>query len=194
MKKLLFLIFLACSALYAQFPQFGQAKGFFLSGGVGPKLPIGSFSNTSNPGSGFEISLDYTDNEFMPVFLRASAGYSHFPGSQDFYSVSDHSSFSTNLITASLGARYYFPPLMDNIVLLMPVLEVSFLYADFNDYHQFKQLSKQSFNDNYSKFGFQAGAGISMFMFELIGYYNYLEGHNFISIDLRARIPVFVSM
>ena len=157
-------------------------------------MPLGSFSNTNNPGSGFEISIDYTDNEYLPVFLRLSAGYTHFPGSQDYYSVSDHSSFSSNMITASLGARYYFPPIMDNIVLLMPVLEASLLYADFNDYHQFKQMNKQSFNDNYSKIGFQAGAGISMFMFELIGYYNYLERHNFISVDLRARIPVFVSM
>jgi hypothetical protein len=195
MKKILLFLIFTFATITAQMPQFGEAKGLFLSAGVGPKIPIGSFSETSNPGGGFDVSLSYTDNLFFPLFLNLSAGYIHFPGSQSFYSVSDYSSFSTNVITASLGARYYFSPIMNNIVLLMPVAEISLLYADFNDYHQFKtDTAKKSYNDNYGKFGFQAGAGVSMFMFEIMGYYNIIQGHNFLSFDLRARIPIFVSM
>lgn len=181
--------------IFAQMPQFGEAKGMFLSAGVGPKIPVGNFSSTNNPGAGFDLSLSYTDNLFFPLFVNLSAGYAHFPGSQDFYSISDYSSFSSNVITASLGVRYYFAPIMNNIVLLMPVADISLLYGSFNDYHQFKlETLKKSFNETYSKFGFQAGAGVSLFMFDIMGYYNCLPGHNYFSFDLRARVPVFVSM
>jgi len=195
LKKYFTILFLFCSLLTAQIPKFGEAKGLFISTGVGPKFPIGEFANTNNPGSGFDIALSYTDNLFIPFFLNASVGYTHFPGSQDLYVNSDYSSFSSNAITASLGARYYFSPLMENIVLVMPVVDFSLLYTNFNDFNQFKSgTGKASFNNKYSKFGIQAGAGISMFMLDIMAYYNYLPGHSFVSFDLRARIPIFVKM
>ena len=188
-------MFFLSSVLLAQMPKFGEVKGLFLSAGVGPKLPVGSFSNTNNPGGGFDLALSYTDNVVIPFFLNVSVGYTHFPGSQDFYAVSDHSAFSSNVITATLGIRYYLPPLMEKVVLVMPVIDCSFLYANINDYHQFKpEFNKPGFNDKYSKYGFQAGAGISMFMFDIMAYYNYLPGHNYFSFDIRGRIPIFVSM
>ncbi len=173
----------------------GEAKGLFLSAGVGPKIPVGAFADKCNPGSGFDFSLSYTDNAVMPVFINLSAGYTHFPGSQNLYSASDYSSFSSNAITASLGVRYYLPPIMEQFVIIMPVVDCSLLYTNFNDFHQFKQETKKSsFNENYSKLGFQAGAGISMFMFDIMAYYNYLQDHNSVEVDLRARIPIFISM
>ncbi len=188
-------MFLFCGLITAQIPEFGDAKGLFISAGVGPKFPIGEFNKSNNPGSGFDLALSYTDNNFIPFFLNASVGYTHFPGSQDFYSNTDYSSFSSNAITAALGVRYYFSPLMENIVLIMPVIDFSMLYTNFNDFHQFKPgTGKVSFNNSYSKFGFQAGAGISMFMLDIMACYNYLPGRNFVSFDLRARIPIFVKM
>lgn len=195
MKKYFLIYFAFCSLLIAQMPEFGEAKGLFLSVGVGPKFPIGKFAETNNPGSGFDLDLSYTDNLFLPVFLNASVGYTHFPGSQDFYAKSDYSSFSSNAITAALGARYYFAPMMESIVLLMPVIDASLLYTNFNDYHQFKSgTGKSSFNNKYSKFGFQAGVGISMFMLDVMAHYNYLQGHNSVSFDLRVRLPIFIKM
>jgi hypothetical protein len=195
MKKYLFIYFLLSGLIVAQLPKFGEAKGLFLSAGVGPKFPIGQFAETNNPGSSFDIALSYTDNLLIPIFLNLSVGYSHFPGSQDLYSRSDYSSFSSNVITATFGARYYFAPLTENIFLVMPVIEGSLLYTNFDDFHQFKSRSgKDSYNNSYSKFGFQAGAGISMFMMDIMGYYNYLPEHNYISFDIRVRIPIFVSL
>lgn len=195
MKKYFVIIFLLCTVLTAQIPKLGEAKGLFISAGVGPKFPIGQFAESNNPGSGFDIALSYTDNIVIPIFLNASLGYTHFPGSQDLYSRSDYSSFSSNAITAAFGARYYFAPLMENIVLVMPVIEGSLLFTNFDEYNQFKSgTGKKNYNSNYSKFGFQAGVGISMFMMDIMAYYNYLPGHNYISIDLRARIPIFITM
>jgi hypothetical protein len=195
MKKIFIILFSLCSLLNAQSIQFGEVKGLFLSAGVGARIPASTFADKNNPGGGFDFAISYSDNLLIPFFLNASVGYTHFPGSQDFYALSDHSSFSSNVILGTFGARYYISPIMDDMVLVMPVVDVSLLYAHFNDLHQFKTGSgKSDFNENYSKFGFQAGAGVSMFMFDLMAYYNYLPGHSFFSVDIRARIPIFATM
>jgi len=190
-KYFLFLIFISCVVS----AQEGGVKGLFLSTGVGPRAPLGSFADKSNPGGGFDVSLSYTDDTLMPLFINVSVGYVHFPGSQDYYAASDHSSFSSNLITASFGVRCYLSPMMNDIFLLMPVIEGSLVYGRFGDFHQFKpETLKGDVNEKYSKIGFQAGAGISMFLFDLMAHYNYLPEHNYLSLDLRVRIPVFASM
>ena len=67
--------------------------------GVGPRLPIGDFSNSSELGYGVNFEISYTDNEYLPVFLFAKQDMKLFPGSQSFYLTSEYSNFfSTNAI------------------------------------------------------------------------------------------------
>ena len=195
MKKIIVLILVSLSITYGQIPKLGEAKGLFLSTSVGPRIPLGQFSDTNNPGSGFDVGISYSDNILIPFFLNLSIGYTHFPGRQELYSSSDYSSFSSNMITITFGGRYYGTPLMENVILLMPVFDCSLLMGNFYDYHQYKLGSgKEDHWENYSKFGIQAGAGFSTFLFDIMAYYNYLPGHNYFSFDIRARIPIFVQM
>ena len=134
MKKVI-LIFLFFSGLIkAQLPEFGQAKGLFMAIGIGPRFPISSFSENQNLGIGFNFTFSYTDNELLPVFLYSSIGYQHYPGRQDFYKISDYASFSSNVIDVKFGVRYFFPPIADDIVLLMPVAEIG---PSFSYFYQF---------------------------------------------------------
>ena len=66
-------------------PPASRAQGVFLAFGVGPRLPLGDFSNSTDIGYGFNIELSYTDNEFLPVFLFANIGFEQYPGAQSFY-------------------------------------------------------------------------------------------------------------
>ena len=82
MKKyyltLIFLLLLPVSSK-AQTPQPDKAEGVFLAIGVGPRLPIGSFANSSDVGYGFNFEISYTNTDYLPLFLYSKAGYETYP-------------------------------------------------------------------------------------------------------------------
>ncbi|HVO74790.1 MAG TPA: hypothetical protein VMT35_12255 [Ignavibacteriaceae bacterium] len=170
-----------------------KARGLFIAFGVGPRLPLNEFAATSNLGWGLNVEIAYTDNEYLPLFLFAKFGFDQFPGSQDFYQSTDYSTFSTNCIPVNLGARYYFPPLLENVVLFLPLIEASFSYTYYQKLHEFKAESgKNNYTENLSRIGFSIGAGISMFMMEILASYNYLHTNQFIALDLKVRLPLYI--
>jgi hypothetical protein len=198
MKKyfltLIFLLLLPVSSK-AQTPQPDKAEGVFLAIGVGPRLPIGSFANSSDLGYGFNFEISYTNTDYLPLFLYAKAGYETYPGSQSFYQQTEYSNFSTNTLPVSLGLRYYFSPLIENIVLIIPIVEVSADYTYYQTLNQFKPSSlKSNFTDNNSKFGFSIGGGFSMFMMEILVAYNYNASNQYIALDLKVRLPLYINL
>ncbi len=194
MRRVLLIFFLSLISLQGQSFKFGQAKGFFLSLGIGPKIPIGDFAESQNIGVGFDFTVSYTDNKILPVFLYAGLGFQHYPGRQKLYKSSDYASISSNVVALQAGVRNYFSPILENVVILMPILEGGISYALFETWHEFKaDRSKTDYLEESSKLGFHIGGGFSMFLLDVIGYYNYFNNYQFLSFDLRIRIPIFVS-
>lgn len=195
MKKnltLLIFLILSSSALFAQSFKLGDAKGLFFGISVGPRFPIGDFADNQNIGVGGDVSLSYTDNKFLPVFFYGKLGYQHYPGKQNFYQNSDYSSFSSNVYLIELGTRYYFKPIFDEVVLLMPIAEGGISFGYFEKLHQYKIGSgHQDFVEEVTKTGFHLGAGFSMFLLDVLGSYNYFHNNQYISIDLKIRIPIY---
>ena len=196
MKKiLLFIILFSLTGfLKAQTPEEGKARGIFISFGVGPRLPLGTFAYLSDIGYGFNLEFSYTDNEYIPFFLFARAGFETYPGSQSFYQQSDYSNFSTNILPINAGIRYYFKPLLENVVLLMPVAEVSVGYTYYHKLNQFKATSLRSnYTEKSSKIGISAGGGFSMFLMEILATYNYYQTNQYIAVDLKVRLPLYIT-
>lgn len=192
-KLLLILILLTQISLTAGEAPAEKARGLFLVFGVGPRFPISSFSNQSAFGYGFNVELDYTDNEYLPFFLFTRIGFQQFPGSQTFYQSSDYSNYSINSFPLTFGARYFFAPLLENVVLFMPVVEVSAAYNFTQVLHQFKSgTGRSNFVENNSRLGVSGGVGISMFLLEVMATYNYFESTQYMGIDLKIRIPLYI--
>ena len=195
MKKFALILLFIPSILFAQREPVDKARGFFLAFGVGPRLPISSFANSTDLGYGFNVELSYTDNQYLPVFLYTKIGFEQYPGAQSYYESSDYSNYSTNVLPVSVGARYYFPPFINSIVLLMPIIEASANYNYYQILHQFKFSSgKSNYLENISKFGFSAGTGISMFMLEVVASYNYFVSNQYIAVDLKVRLPLYINL
>jgi len=193
MKKILIIVLLCSVTSSAQLLKLGQAKGLFLSVGVGPRVPIFTFSDRFKIGSGVDFSMSYTDNEILPVFFYAKIGFQHHPGKQEFYAVSDYSSISSSMITFDAGVRFYFPPIIRNFVILMPVAEGGFALSNSSVFHQFKSgTNKPDVDENITKAGFQFAGGFSMFLMDVMLTYNYFPDNQYLSFDLRIRIPIFV--
>ncbi|HKB87273.1 MAG TPA: hypothetical protein VKD08_13955 [Ignavibacteriaceae bacterium] len=195
MKKLILIILIVSSfPLFAGTLPSEKARGLFLVFGVGPRFPISSFSNQSSFGYGFDAELDYTDNEYLPVFLFAKLGFQQFPGSQTFYQSSDYSNYSINSFPLTVGVRYFFSPLLENVVLFMPIVEVSAAYNFTQVLHQFKSgTGRSNFVENNSRLGLSGGVGISMFLLEVMATYNYFQSTQYVGIDLKVRLPLYIA-
>ncbi len=175
-------------------PPDSKARGVFLAFGVGPRLPISDLSNSTDLGYGFNIEISYTDNEYLPFFLFVNVGFEQYPGSQSFYQETDYSNLSTNALPVNVGIRYYFSPLLEQIVLLIPIVELSASFTYFQKLHEFKVDSDRiNFKEDITKLGVTGGVGISMFMMEIMAAYHYIESNQFISVDLRVRIPLIIN-
>ncbi|MCH6576055.1 MAG: hypothetical protein IH795_12805 [Bacteroidetes bacterium] len=175
-------------------PPVSKARGVFLAFGVGPRLPISDLSNSTDLGYGFNIEVSYTDNEYLPFFLFVNVGFEQYPGSQSFYQETDYSNFSTNALPVNVGIRYYFSPLLEQIVLLIPIVELSASFTYFQKLHEFKVDSDRiNFKEDMTKLGVTGGVGLSMFMMEIMAAYHYMETSQFISVDLKVRIPLFIN-
>lgn len=166
-----------------------------MSVAIGPRIPISSFANSQNLGIGFNLEFSYTDNEFIPLFLYANAGYEHYPGSIDYYRKTDYSSLTTHGIPLNAGIRFFLPPILENIVLLIPIIEAGGSFLIIEKSHQFKMDSgRNNYLEDDTKIGFHIGGGFSMFLIEIAGSYHYFPGYEYLSADVRLRIPLFIKL
>jgi opacity protein-like surface antigen len=195
MKKFILSLWILSSVFnYSQNFYTSKAQGTFLAFGVGPRMPVFDFFKNTDIGYGLNVEFSYTDTDFIPVFFYGSIGVNQFPGSQSFYQESDYSNFHTNAVELNAGVRNYFSPLVENIVLFMPFVQGGISYTYFQKLHEFKvDRGKKNFLEKNSKLGFNIGMGFSMFMMEILGTYHIFKSNNFISVDLKIRIPIYVS-
>jgi hypothetical protein len=192
---IILLLVLLPASLKAFNPNEDKAEGVFLAIGVGPRLPVGIFAGSSDLGYGFNFELSYTNTDYLPLFLFAKVGYETYPGSQSFYKTTDYSNFSTNALPVSAGLRYYFGPLLENIVLIIPITEVSVNYTYYQTLNQFKSSSlKSNFTATNSKLGFSVGGGFSMFIMEILATYNFNNSNQFVALDLKVRLPLYINL
>ncbi|MFZ1290538.1 MAG: hypothetical protein WAR79_10630 [Melioribacteraceae bacterium] len=194
-KTLIFIIFFSYNFLSAQIENNKDAKGVFLSLGVGPRFPMGEFASRSNIGPGFCAVVSYTDVNFLPIFFYGKFGYQNHSGSYKFYQNSDHSTLTSSLFSADFGVKYFFNPIVDDMILLMPFAEGGISYSYVTDFHQYKiDLEKSNRLENLSKVGFHFGGGLSLFLMDIVASYNYLYEYQFFSLDLRITIPVAATL
>ncbi len=195
MKRIVLLILLLSGVVAAQGFQLGEARGLFFSIGVGPKIPIGNFSATNDLGVGFDLTASYTDNQFLPIFFNLKLGYQTFPGSTKMYKTTDYASFTTNEFVVMPGIKFYFPPVITDELLIMPVAEVGPSLGLIFNTHVFKSASSRTnFDETETNFGFHLGGGLSMFFLEGILSYHFFPDNQAISFDLRVKIPVFAKI
>lgn len=194
-KYFLLLILILQGNAFAGEPPASKAVGVFLAAGVGARLPTGDFSKSTDLGYGLNIEASYTDSDHLPFFIFARLGYEQFPGSQDFYQETDYSNYSTTIIPVSLGLRYYFSPLVESVVLLMPIVEGSVSYTYFEVLNEFKaDAGRSNYREDLWKFGGTVGAGFSMFILEIMANYTYYESNQYLSFNLNVRLPLFVNL
>ncbi|MFA8342697.1 MAG: hypothetical protein ACEPO8_06940 [Rhodothermaceae bacterium] len=199
MKKLIIVLLLLFVIGFpetkAQSFEFGQSKGLFMGLGTGVRIPLGDFSRRHNLGIGFDVTFSYTDNNYIPGFIYTKFGYQHFPGYSGFYKKSDYTSITSDVFVINSGIRIFLPPILENVVLIMPVIEAGGTYSFYTTFHSFKAgTGKSNFTEEKSKLGFHVGGGVSIFLLDVMASYTYLNNAQYMSLDMRLRIPIYLKM
>ena len=198
MKKILLLFFIfisVSSTINAQEYFYKRAVGLFMSLGVGPRIPLGAAAEDQNLGAGVDVTFSYADNEILPFFVYTTIGYQHFPGKQSYYEDTDYSSFSDNALCFDMGIRYFFPAFVEDIVLLMPVVELGPSFSFHEKLHQFKAGSgRNGYYEDVSYVGFHVAGGFSMFMLDVMANYHYFYHNQYLSFNFKVRLPIFVRL
>jgi len=193
-RSILIFLLLIPSVSFAEKLPASKAEGVFIAVGVGPRLPVGSFSSSTDLGYGLNLELSYTDSDYPPFFVFGRIGLEQYPGSQEFYQETDYSNLSTRSIPIQLGVRYYLSPLFDDIVPLIPVLEIAASFSYIQKLHEFKVGSgRTNFKEEISVFGGSAGIGISMFLLEIMASYNYYKSNQYFAFNLNVRLPLLIN-
>jgi hypothetical protein len=175
-------------------PPASRAQGAFFGVNLGPRLPFGLFANQASVGGALDFELSYTDTDFFPFFIYGKIGYHYFPGDQEYYQSTDHTHFSASYIPVQLGMRSFFEPITSDFFLL-PVVEASGSAILYQELHQYDPLSRKADdNDEGIAYGFSFGVGASMYVLEAVVIYEYFNGNQAAGFDLRARIPLYVSI
>jgi hypothetical protein len=196
-RKILLLAFIFIAPISkAQITDFemGEARGLFLGLGVGPRFAVGSFADNHFFASGFEATLSYGDNNSIPFFVYGKFNFASFPS--EFVDVLDKPSFEiyTRFFALEPGIRYFFPPISDEVVLLMPFVEGGMNLALVHSGYQLTTGYKTQYTEDEFKFGIHAGFGVSMFLLDALISYNYFYEYQFIGFSLRVRIPIFIKI
>ena len=195
LKEIFLSLVLLTTIVSGQGLSLGEAKGLFFSLGIGPKIPIGEYSATNGLGIGLDFTFSYTDNKILPLFFYTKLGYHHYPIASDLTTKSDYSSYMTNEYLILPGVRFYFAPIIEDQILLMPIAEVGASIGFFYNTHIFKSDSNiNNYNESLTKFGFHIGGGFSMFLLETTLNYYYFPDNHSISLDLRIQIPIFAKI
>jgi hypothetical protein len=77
----------------------------------------------------------------------------------------------------------------------MPIVEISADYLYMQRLHQFKLFTgKSNYTEDTSKMGLSVGAGMSMFMMEILATYNYYQSNQYLGLDLKVRLPLYINL
>lgn len=195
LKLFILLLLLVTTSISSQGLSLGQAKGLFFSLGIGPKIPVGEFSATNGIGIGLDVTFSYADNKILPLFFYTKLGYQHYPASNNLINSSDYASYMTNEYLILPGIRYYFKPIIEDEILLMPIAEIGASFGVFSNSHVFKSnANTDNYKETLTKLGFHVGGGFSMFLLETtLNYYFFKDNHS-LSLDLRIQIPIFAKI
>ncbi len=195
-KHILCLLFIISSFNQAQIVDFklGQVRGLFLELGVGPTFPVGDFAVNHTLGSKIETAFSYADNDIFPIFVYGKIKYAMFQA--DFVEIINNPVYelSTQIISFEPGIRFYIPPFEKKVILLMPYIDTGFDVSYLIVTNQQTKGIIAQFTNNQAKMGLHLGVGVSMFLLDTGVEYNYHHGNQYLGLNVKLRLPIFIKV
>jgi hypothetical protein len=166
-----------------------DAWGLFVAPQLGVRFPSGGSFEKHKTGFNIGGSLQYASSTF-PFFLKMELLYTHFPQNK----LIDNAYHQKSIYGISLGLEYLFFPIFVSEAILIPFICFDLRY-DYIERTRTEYITKlQTAILSEQKFGFSFGAGVSVFLVDIVAKYYYLTYEPYVGIDFRLRLPVYISL
>jgi len=167
---------------------YSSPGGIFITPSLGMEIPMAGISGNSNMALSLGAKLEYSSIKIYPFILGLSFQVNNHNGSEEYKTINLLNTFTTKI--TSIGVSVDF--------LLAKYLKTKFTVPFFlleGKYFQIqREISPEKDLDGIIKeesgFGVTAGAGFTVYIFDIIGTYSYFQKNSTLGFKTRIRVPV----
>lgn len=165
-----------------------NAGGVFITPLLGLAFPFKEFGSNSNAGLIYGLKLDFASFKLHPFVLGITYQSQKNDGSEEFKTLNRLNSLETNISSFGVCVDILLNSfLKSNFTIPFVTLEAKY-------YNVTRTLSPDSPDLNIKPsdnlIGISAGAGITLFIFDIYGTYNYAKEYSSIALNTRFHFPL----
>ncbi len=167
---------------------YSSPGGIFITPSLGMEIPMSGISGNSNMALSLGAKLEYSSIKIYPFVLGVSFQVNNHNGSEEYRTINLLNTFTTKITSFGISVDF----------LLAKYLKTKFTVPFFileGKYFQIqREISPEKELDGILKdesgIGVTAGAGFTLYIFDIIGTYSYFEKNSTIGFKTRIRVPI----
>lgn len=167
---------------------YSNPGGIFLTPSLGLEIPLTGISGNSNLALLLGAKLEYSSLKIYPFVIGLSFQVNNHNGIEEYKTINLLNTFKTKITSVGLSIDF----------LLAKYLKTKFTVPFFVLEGKYFKIQREISPDKElpgvlkeeSGFGVTAGAGFTLYIFDLIGTYSYFEKNSLIGFKTRIRVPI----
>jgi hypothetical protein len=167
---------------------YSSPGGLFITPSLGMELPMSGISGNSNMALSLGAKLEYSSIKIYPFVLGISFQVNNHNGSEEYRTINLLNTFTTKITSFGISVDF----------LLAKFLKTKFTVPFFILEGKYFQIQREISPEkelagilkDESGIGVTAGAGFTLYIFDIIGTYSYFEKNSTIGFKTRIRVPI----
>jgi len=162
--------------------------GIFITPSLGMEVPIIGISSNSNLALSLGAKLEYSSLNIYPFVIGLSFQVNNHNGTEEYKTINLLNTFKTKITSIGLSVDFLLAKyLKTKFTVPFIVLEGKYfkIQREISPEKELPGVLKEE-----SGFGVTAGAGFTVYIFDLVGTYSYFEKNSTIGFKTRIRVPI----
>jgi len=167
---------------------YSSPGGIFITPSLGMEIPMAGISGNSNMALSLGAKLEYSSIKIYPFILGVTFQVNNHNGSEEYKTINLLNTFTTKITSFGISVDF----------LLAKFLKTKFTVPFFILEGKYFQIQREISPEkelagvikDESGIGVTAGAGFTLYIFDIIGTYSYFEKNSTIGFKTRIRVPI----
>lgn len=167
---------------------YSSPGGIFITPSLGMEIPMAGISGNSNMALSLGAKLEYSSIKIYPFVIGVSFQVNNHNGSEEYKTINLLNTFVTKITSVGLSVDFLLAKFFKT------KFTVPFFILEGKYFKIQREISPEKELEGVLKdesgFGVTAGAGFTLYVFDLIGTYSYFEKNSTIGFKTRIRVPI----
>lgn len=167
---------------------YSSPGGLFITPSLGMEIPMSGISGNSNMALSLGAKLEYSSIKIYPFVLGVTFQVNNHNASEEFKTINLLNTYTTKITSFGISVDF----------LLAKYLKTKFTVPYFILEGKYFQIQREISPEkelagilkDESGIGVTAGAGFTLYIFDIIGTYSYFEKNSTIGFKTRIRVPI----